>query len=165
MLHKAIHRRVIGGRRTFRTSELHRSRRADVASARSLKGEDQGWVLTRFAFSSGRTPGALHFFPIYLFSNRVSKDYRSSIHFEKQYIIFRELPIAPVFLRPGPFCSYEIVSGKKQSSMAPTFLLPIWDMVVLSRSVLTPSLVSWSHKTVLSSRREAVFVICFHLTR
>lgn len=67
MLHKAIHRRVIGGRRTFRTSELHRSRRADVASARSLKGEDQGWVLTGFAFSSGRTPGALHFFPIYLF--------------------------------------------------------------------------------------------------
>lgn len=167
-----IHRRVIGGRRLFGTSELHPSRRADVASARSLKGEDQGWVLTGFAFFSGQPPGALHFFPIYLFSNRVSKDYSGSIHFEKQYVIFRELPIAPVFLHPGPFCSYEIVSQLRKSFRKKTVQhgphIPSANLGYGSTEPvcsLTPSLVSWSHKTVLSSRREAVFVICFHLTR
>lgn len=54
--------------------------------------------------------------PVYLFSDTVSKDDSSSIHFEKQYKdMLRELTIALVFLHPNPFHFYEIVPESQKS--------------------------------------------------
>lgn len=96
-----------------------------MGSACFLKGEGKGWVLTGFAFSSGRTPDP-SFSPSTCFPTEFQRTTAVTSLFEKQYSMLRELTIAPVFLHPNPFCFYEIVSelqksfrGKKASSMPP----------------------------------------------
>lgn len=139
-----------------------------MGSACFLKGEGKGWVLTRFAFSSGRTPD-----PSFSLSTCFPMEFQRTTVvaslFERQYRMLRELTIAPVFLHPNPFCFYEIISELQKSFREKNPACPHIPSDNLGHgntepvSSLTPFLVVHGHKTALSSRREAA-LLCFHLT-